>query len=105
MVSHFRVFVCVCVFYVFVPDHLQSKFDKKAIRCSFVGYDNEEKGWRCCDLTTGYCYTSRNVVFDEVSSWRSSQATTLPDSKEIEEKLEQRLEEHEEKESSDECAP
>ena len=49
MVSHFRVFVCVCVFYVFVPDHLQSKFDKKAIRCSFVGYDNEEKGWRCCD--------------------------------------------------------
>ena len=38
MVSYFQVFGCVC--YVFVPDHLRSKFDKKAIRCIFVGYDN-----------------------------------------------------------------
>jgi transposase InsO family protein len=29
-VSYFRVFGCVC--YVFVPDHLRSKFDKKATR-------------------------------------------------------------------------
>ena len=36
-ISYFRVFGCVC--YVFVPDHLRSKFDKKAIRCIFVGYD------------------------------------------------------------------
>ncbi|KAG8495890.1 hypothetical protein CXB51_007509 [Gossypium anomalum] len=29
--------------------HLRSKFDKKSIRCIFVGYDNQRKGWRCCD--------------------------------------------------------
>ncbi|KAE8681852.1 hypothetical protein F3Y22_tig00111303pilonHSYRG00095 [Hibiscus syriacus] len=32
IVSYFRVFGCVC--YVFVPDHLRSKFDKKAVRSS-----------------------------------------------------------------------
>jgi len=29
-----------CVYYVFVPDHLSNKFEKKAIRCIFVGYDD-----------------------------------------------------------------
>ncbi|KAL4355035.1 hypothetical protein GQ457_06G000650 [Hibiscus cannabinus] len=43
-VSHLKVFGCVC--YVFVPDHLRSKFDKKAIRCIFVGYDDARKGWK-----------------------------------------------------------
>ncbi|KAI3703127.1 hypothetical protein L6452_28883 [Arctium lappa] len=69
-VSYFRVFGCVC--YVFVPDQLRSKMDKKAIRCVFVGYNNKRKGWKCCDPTTGRCYTSRDVVFDEASSWWSS---------------------------------
>ena len=27
-----------------------------------------ERGWKFCDPTTGRCYTSRNVVFDEMSS-------------------------------------
>lgn len=77
-VSYFRVFGCVC--YVFVPSHLRSKIDKKAVRCIFVGYDSQQKGWRCCDPTTGKCYTSRNVVFDESSSWWSSEKEILPHS-------------------------
>ncbi|GAB2303795.1 hypothetical protein Dimus_038963 [Dionaea muscipula] len=89
-VSHFRVFGCVC--YVFVPDHLRSKFDKKAIRCIFVGYDNQRKGWVCCDPNTGRCYKSRNVVFDEASSWWSPQSVILPDSKEFEGQMQERLE-------------
>ena len=86
-VSHFIFLGCVC--YVFVPDHLQSKFDQKTIHNIFVGYGNERKGWKCCDLIIGHCCTSRNVVFDEASSWWSSQAMSLSGSKEIEEKLEQ----------------
>ena len=81
VVSYFRVFGCTC--YVFVPDHLRSKMDKKAVRCIFVGYDSQRKGWRCCDPTTGKCYTSRNVVFDEVSSWWSANNEVLPDFRDV----------------------
>ncbi|KAM2723556.1 hypothetical protein EV1_026500 [Malus domestica] len=91
-VSYFRVFGCVC--YVFVPNHLRSKFDKKAVRCIFVGYDSQRKGWKCCDPTSGRCYTSQDVVFDEASSWWSSEKEVLPDSREFGEKLQQKMGEH-----------
>ena len=76
-ISYLRVFGCVC--YVFVLGHLRSKMDKKALRCIFIGYDSQRKGWRCCDPTTGKCYTSRNLVFDEASSWWSPDKEVLPD--------------------------
>ncbi|KAE8725434.1 Indole-3-acetic acid-amido synthetase GH3.17 [Hibiscus syriacus] len=91
-VSYFRVFGCVC--YVFVPDHLRSKFDKKAVRCIFVGYDSQRKGWKCCDPISGRCYTSRNMVFDEASSWWSSEKEVLSDSREFGDKLQQKMGEH-----------
>ncbi|KAE8711941.1 Detected protein of unknown function [Hibiscus syriacus] len=91
-VSYFRVFDCVC--YVFIPDHLQRKFNKKAVRCIFVGYDSQRKGWKCCDPMSGRCYTSRNVVFDEASSWWSSEKEVLPNSREFGDKLQQKMVEH-----------
>ncbi|CAN1849719.1 Retrovirus-related Pol polyprotein from transposon TNT 1-94 [Linum perenne] len=89
-ITHFRVFGCVC--YVFVPDQLRSKFDKKAIRCIFVGYDEKRKGWRCCDPETGKCHVSRNVVFDEMTSYWSPQATIEPESEETKERVQEKLE-------------
>ncbi|KAH9726925.1 hypothetical protein KPL70_008466 [Citrus sinensis] len=91
-VSYLQVFGCVC--YVFVPDHLRSKIDKKAVRCIFVGYDNQRKGWKCCDPVNGRCYTSRDVVFDEASSWWTSEKEVLPGSKEFEDMLQQKMGEH-----------
>jgi hypothetical protein len=41
-IRHFRIFGCVC--YAFVPNHLRTKFDKKVVRCIFIGYDDERKG-------------------------------------------------------------
>ncbi|KAJ8642637.1 hypothetical protein MRB53_004385 [Persea americana] len=88
-VSHLRVFGSVC--YVFVPDHLRSKFEKKVVRCVFTGYDTERKGWRCVDPVTGRIHVSRNVVFDEGSSWWSSDHTTLPDGRELEIELQRKM--------------
>lgn len=88
-VSHLRVFDCVC--YVFVPDCLRSKMEKKAVRCIFTGYDSERKGWRCIEPSTGKCHVSRNVVFDEASSWWSLEYTTLPDSKELELQVQEKI--------------
>ena len=74
VVRHLKVFGCVC--YVFVPDHLSRKFEKKAIRCIFVGYDDASKGWRCCDPTT--------------------EKAELPNSEGLEEVLEEIIEDEEE---------
>nr|KAJ0210601.1 hypothetical protein LSAT_V11C400160610 [Lactuca sativa] len=68
--------------------HLRHKMEKKAICSIFVGYDLERKGWRCCDPNSGRCYVSRNIVFDETSSWWSTNHETLPDSDVLKEGLE-----------------
>ncbi|KAJ0771566.1 putative RNA-directed DNA polymerase [Helianthus annuus] len=85
-VSYFRVFGCVC--YVFVPSHLRHKMEKKAICCVFIGYDSQRKGWRCSDPSSGKVYVSRNVIFDEQSSWWSAEKQVLPDSEQLKEDLE-----------------
>ncbi|KAJ0104599.1 hypothetical protein Patl1_19397 [Pistacia atlantica] len=56
-----------------------------------LGYDSQRKGWKCCDPITGRCYTSRNVVFDEASSWWSLEKESTTDSKEFRDKLQQRF--------------
>lgn len=89
-VSHLRVFGSVC--YVFVPDCLRSKLEKKVVRCIFTGYDSERKGWRCVEPNTRKCHVSRNVVFDEASSWWSLEHTALPDSKEFEVEVQEKME-------------
>ncbi|KAJ8638821.1 hypothetical protein MRB53_015515 [Persea americana] len=68
-----------------------SKFEKKAVRCVFTGYDTERKGWRCVDPVTGRIHVSRNVVFDDASSWWSSDHTTLPDSRELVTELQRKM--------------
>ncbi|ERN09060.1 hypothetical protein AMTR_s00163p00055330 [Amborella trichopoda] len=47
--------------------------------CIFGGYDTEMKGWRCCDPTTERCYTSWDVVFDEVSPWWTLEIVKVSD--------------------------
>ncbi|KAD4177986.1 hypothetical protein E3N88_26577 [Mikania micrantha] len=62
--------------------HTKLNMEKKAVRCVFVGYDPQRKGWRCCDPNSGKVYVSRNVIFEEQSSWWSSENQLLSDSKE-----------------------
>ncbi|KAG6466920.1 hypothetical protein ZIOFF_075291 [Zingiber officinale] len=47
-VKYLRVFGSVC--YVHVSDSQRSKLDAKAIKCIFVGYDEQRKGWRYSSL-------------------------------------------------------
>lgn len=66
-VKHFKVFGSIC--YVRVPESRRGKLDAKAKKCIFVGYDERKKGWRCMDPTTHKRVVSRDVVFDEISSF------------------------------------
>ena len=54
--------------YVHIPKHNRTKLDAKARKCLFVGYDAHRKGWKCMDPVTKKIVTSRDVVFDEVST-------------------------------------
>ncbi|KAL3498214.1 hypothetical protein ACH5RR_040946 [Cinchona calisaya] len=52
-VTRFRVFRCVlCI----RSRSASEKFDKKAVRYIFVGYDIQRKSWRCIDPTSKKCY-------------------------------------------------
>ncbi|KAK4381915.1 Retrovirus-related Pol polyprotein from transposon TNT 1-94 [Sesamum angolense] len=83
-VNYFRVFGSIC--YVHVPKNNRTKLDAKAKKCIFVGYDTCRKEWRCMDPTTKKSITSRDVVFDEISSWKTvdelPKVAALPDNSE-----------------------
>ena len=70
-VAHLKVFGCIA--YVHVPDEVRTKLDPKAENCIFIGYSLEQKGYRCYNPTTREMRVSRDVVFDEMSSWYAPQ--------------------------------
>ena len=70
-VSHFKIFGCIA--YVHIPDELRTKLDPKAEKCIIVGYSLDQKGYRCYNPITREIRVSRDVVFDELSSWYGKQ--------------------------------
>jgi hypothetical protein len=73
--SHLKVFGCIA--YVHVLDELQTKLDSKAEKCVFIGYSLEQKGYRCYNPVTHKMRVSRDVVFDEMSSWCADVKDTI----------------------------
>jgi hypothetical protein len=65
--SHLKVFGCIG--YVHVPNELRTKLDPKVEKCVFIGYSLEQKGYKCYNPVTHKMRVSRDVVFDERSSW------------------------------------
>ena len=65
--SHLKVFGCITC--VDVPDELHTKLDPKAKKCVFIGYSLEQMGYMCYNPLSRQLRTSRDVVFDEMSSW------------------------------------
>jgi len=65
--SHLKVFGCMA--YVHVPNELRTKLDPKVEKCVFIGYSLEQKGYKCYNPITREMKVSKDVVFDEMSSW------------------------------------
>lgn len=61
--SHLRVFGCKA--FVHVPKEKRTKLDDKAIPCIFLGYGNDEFGYRLWDPINKKIVRSRDVVFCE----------------------------------------
>ncbi|KAK4325723.1 hypothetical protein Pmani_003666 [Petrolisthes manimaculis] len=62
-VHHLRIFGCVC--YAHVPKDERRKLDPKSVKCIFLGYGSEVKGYRLFDLEKKRILNSRDVTFDE----------------------------------------
>lgn len=62
-VSHLRVFGCVA--YAHVPKALRRKLDPKGIKCIFVGYSDNQKGYRVYDPSRDKVFTAISVYFAE----------------------------------------
>ena len=61
--SLLKVFGCLC----FASTHDTDKFDPRALRCVFMGYLFDHKGYKLLNLETKQMFISRHVVFHETT--------------------------------------
>lgn len=61
--DHLRVFGCAC--YPNTSATQPHKLHPCSVRCIFLGYPADFRGYRCFDPTTGKVHISRHVTFDE----------------------------------------
>ncbi|CAL9021568.1 unnamed protein product [Prunus brigantina] len=66
-IKHLRVFGSLC--YAQIPKQQRQKLDQTSTRCVFLGYGSCEKGYRLYNLESGKVIISRDVIFNEESSW------------------------------------
>ncbi|KAK2978670.1 hypothetical protein RJ640_023384 [Escallonia rubra] len=66
-VSHLKVFGSIA--YVHVPDQQRKKLDDKSEKFIFIGYSQESKGYKLYNPVDKKMKLSRDVTFDEKSSW------------------------------------
>ncbi|KAG8374604.1 hypothetical protein BUALT_Bualt10G0012700 [Buddleja alternifolia] len=67
IVSHLWVFGSLA--YAHVVEEKRTKLDEKSERYVFVGYDQSYKGYKLDNPSNGKIVISRDVEFDEESSW------------------------------------
>ena len=61
--SHFKVFGCKT--FMHAPKEQRSKLDDKATPCIFIGYGDEEFGYRLWDLEKQKIVRSKDILFHE----------------------------------------
>ena len=64
-VNHLRVFGSTC--YALVPKEKRTKLENRSMKCTFIGYFDEKKGYRF--LSDGKFIVNRDVIFDETESY------------------------------------
>ena len=66
-ISYLKVFGCLS--YVHIDDATRNKLDPKSKKCYFIGYGDTELGYRFWDAHARKRVQSRNVVFNEQTTY------------------------------------
>lgn len=67
VVNHLKIFGSIAYSHISTPN--RDKFDEKSEKLIFVGYSDESKGYRLYNPITCKLVVSRDVIFDEMTSW------------------------------------
>lgn len=65
MFNSFKKFGCDV--YIHIPKEKRMKFDRKALKCVFVGYDENVKGFRVLNTEKNTVEIARDVIFNEMN--------------------------------------
>lgn len=61
--AHLRTFGCSC--FPHLRAYVSNKLMSCSLKCMFLGYNLQHKGYRCLDPTSSKVYISRHIVFNE----------------------------------------
>jgi len=63
-ISHLIIFICIS--YVKILDENIYKLDDKAIKCMFIGYLHNKKGYKCWDPKNHKVFLSKDLIYFEI---------------------------------------
>lgn len=72
--THLKVFGCVA--YVHISDQGRNKLDPKSKKCTFIGYGEDEFGYRIWDDENKKVIRSRDVIFKEMVMYKDRHNTS-----------------------------
>jgi hypothetical protein len=78
-INHLGVFGCVA--FVHVPKQTRTKLDSKGVKCIFISYCEETKGYKLSNPISQYVIINHDVIFNESKDFNEETMVSKLDSR------------------------